>query len=262
MKNFMVANLRDGDKRYKMDNLTNLLKAQIENSLDLGWKIEDIIVLSNFDFEYLGVKMIKADLNSFCWTGSKVFGVKWLFNNTDIDDIVWAHDLDAWQNVEFDAPDFKDIGLTTYSRPKFNGGSIFWKRKSLDIINKIVNVLTEDNAKREEPTLNRILKLNEYKDRVTVLNMTYNVGCSGFVPRYINSFKPIRVCHFHPYNRVAWETHTLDRNGIGAIPVSRRLERLIRKYFTDLPIKLKGDHHETKNKKRIKIKVFTESVEG
>ena len=79
-----------------------------------------------------------------------------------------------------------------------------------------------------------------------MVNNTFNVGCSGFVKRYNRSIKPIHVCHFHPYNRIAWETHTLDRNGIGEIPVSIRLERLIRKYYPNLPIKLKGDRHGKK----------------
>jgi len=65
-----------------------------------------------------------------------------------------------------------------------------------------------------EPTLNRVLTSKQYRDRVTVLNNTFNVGCSGFAKRWERSLKPIRVSHFHRYNRTAWETHALDRNGL------------------------------------------------
>jgi len=251
MKNLLVANQRD-NKRYNQKALEQMLKAQVENSLDCGWNKEDIIILSNFEFKHMGVKANPIALNEFCFTGSKVFGVKWLFENTDTE-VVWAHDLDAWQNVPFECPDFKDIGVACYSRPKFNGGSIFWRKTSKDILDEVVKTLTEDKANREEPTLNKILKLDKYIGRVTELNNTFNVGCSGYVKRYYYSHKPIRVCHFHPYNRIAWETHVLDRNDIGCSSVSIRLERVIRKYYHKLPIKLKGDFNEKKRKEAKKL---------
>ena len=66
------------------------------------------------------------------------------------------------------------------------------------------------------------------------MNHSYNVGCSGFVSRYEKSLKPIRVCHFHPNNNVAWEIHALDRDNTGNIAVTIRLERLLRKYYPNL----------------------------
>lgn len=240
MKNFMVANLRENDKRYSKEQIEILLKAQIENSLDLGWKVEEIIILANFDFEFMGVKTEKFNLNNFCLTGSKMWGIKWLLEDKPIK-IVWTHDLDCWQNVKFESPKFKDVGITTYSRPKLNGGSVFWKYSSKDIIDEVVKTLEEEKATREEPILNKILKSDKYKDRVTIIDNTYNVGCSGFVPRYERSEKPIKVCHFNPENRLAWETHVLDRNELGEenVSVGRRLERLVRKYYPNLAIKLK-----------------------
>jgi hypothetical protein len=252
MKNLMVANLKGNSKRYDVKSLTKLLKAQIENSLDVGWKKKDIVIIANFDFEYMGVRTVQTDLNDFCWTGSKVFAVKWYYENTDYKGVIWSHDLDAWQNVPFLKPKFKHVGISQYSKPKYNGGSVFWRHQGKDILDEVVRLLTDNQEVREEPTLNRVLKSKQFRRRVTLLNNTFNVGCSGFVKRYEASIKPICVCHFHPYNRIAWETHTMDRNQIGddKIPVSRRLERLIRKYYTDLPIKLKGDHKCQKKTKK------------
>lgn len=249
MKNLMVANLR-GKGRYTENSIEVLLKAQIENSLDLGWLDKDMIVITNFPFEFMGIKSVIIDLNKFCWTGSKMFGLQNYLENNKIDDVIWAHDLDAWQNAWFDCPEFKDVGGSYYSRPKFNGGSIFWKESSKDIIDEVVNRLKKDNLKKEEPTLNEVFKSDKYKDRVTVLNETYNVGCSGYVERYERSIKPIKVCHFHPYNRIAWETHSLDRNGLGVIGITSRLERILRKYYPGLATELSEEGKKRSIEKR------------
>lgn len=246
---------------YSIDSFKILLSAQIENSLDLNWKKEDLIILSNFNFEYMGVKTTRIPLNNFCLTGSKMFGIKWFFENNDTDEIVWSRDCDTWQNVEFSEKDLKygenhfsgknpniidfnkyDVGASYYSREKFNGGSLFWKLSALDIINRIVDEITKSKENKEEPTINRMFKSVEYKDRVANLSYSLNLGCSGFCPRYERAEKPIKICHMNVRNRLAWETHVLDRNGLGEnnIPVGRRLERLIRKYYPNLAIKLKN----------------------
>ncbi len=253
MKNFMVAN-RSKHKRYDFEKIELLIKAQIENSLDLGWEIKDIILLANFNYEFLGVKTLKAKLNKNCLTGSKVFGIKYLFDNKLIsdDEIIWAHDLDAWQNVWFECPEIKDVGITCYSTSKFNGGSIFWNKKAKDIVDAIVDIINNDNEKKEEPTLNDVLKSKKYKDRVEIINRSFNVGCSGYVVRWLDSIKPLKVCHFHPYNNIAWETHALDRNGLDVKGITPRLEKIIRKYYPNLATKLsrKGEKAQKERKDR------------
>jgi len=228
MKNLIVANMSN-TWRYCPEHISLLINAQIENSLELGWLPEDIILIANFDHEFMGVKAHNTELNKTCLTGSKMFAVKWFYDNVSIDTI-WAHDLDAWQNWPFKEPEFKDVGVCCYSRPKFNGGSVFWKSSAKDIVSDIVNNILSGEQRKEEPTLNRLLK-SKYKDRVTVLNNTYNVGCSGFIPRFQRSEKPIKVCHFHPYKRRAWRafmTPIVDNSIAGSI----RLERLLRKYYS------------------------------
>ena len=69
------------------------------------------------------------------------------------------------------------------------------------------------------------------------------------VPRYQRSIKPIRVCHFHPYNRIAWETHALDRNGIGEKGISDRLEQIIRKYYPDIATELSEEGRQRRSEK-------------
>ena len=256
MKNFLIAN-KSKNNRYKFENIDILIKAQIENSLELGWKVEDIILLSNFDYEFMNVKSINTSLNKNCLTGSKMFGMKYLFDNNMVDDVIWAHDLDAWQNVPFYCPEFKDVGITCYSTSKYNGGSIFWKKSAKDIVDKILDEINSNEENKEEPTLNKILKSREYKKRVTNVNNTFNVGCSGYVKRWGRSVKPIRVCHFHPYNSTAWETHGLDRNNIGQKGVTDRLEKVLRKYYPDLAKELskKGKIAQIERKEETKAEI-------
>lgn len=238
----MVANRREDSRRYNPERIDILLKAQIENSIQVGWDTQDIVLLTNFDFEFMDVKAIQVDLNEFCLTGSKIFGLKWWFDNNEVEDIIWSKDLDCWQNIKFDCPEFEgDVGAVQYNNPKYNGGSTFWKPKSKDIIDEIVKRLSENKAEKEEPLLNKVFKSKEYRDRISVLNNTYNVGCSGFLPRYQKSIKPIHVNHFHPYNRIAWELHALDRKRIGEVAITVRLERLLRKYYPDLATELRDE---------------------
>jgi hypothetical protein len=235
MKNVMIANLHEKSK-FKMEGLVVNIKAQLENSFELNWKPEDICLIGNFDFEYKGVKMMKCKLNKICLTGSKMFGIRWLMQK-NLDNVYWAHDLDCWQGIEFECPLFKDVGICEYSRPTFNGGSVFWRNTSQDIVNVVAKTIDKEKSNKEEPILNRILKQDTYKSRVTVLNSTFNIGCSGFVKRYERAIKPICVSHFHPTNRIAWDTHAMDRNQLGCKSISDRLEVLLRSFYPKLATK-------------------------
>lgn len=239
LKNVVVANWKQGGKASR-DELEKLLRAQIENSIEIGWQKEDIIAVTNFPFEFEGVKARQLQMPDFCLTGSKMFAVQCLLRENPFPGYsYWLHDLDCWQNISFDIPTFKDVGVTHYSRPKINGGSIFWRISASDLVEEIVDALVADQSAREEPTLQRIL--GGRTDRVTILDSTFNVGCSGFVPRCAAASKPIRVCHLHPTNRIAWETHTLDRNGTGLTSVNPRLNSLLRRYWSNLAIELQPD---------------------
>ena len=233
MKNLLVANIQKHG-RYAEEKMHTLCKAQVENSIECGWEPEDIHLITNFPFSFMGVQGLETALNSNCLRGSKLYGMKYLFDTDRVNgEVIWAHDLDAWQNCWFDEPDFRDIGACYYSQPKVNGGSIFWKHQAKYILEAVLKEI-EKGEQREEPVLQRMLKDEKYASRVTILDHTYNVGCSGFVPRASRSMLPIRVAHFNPLNRIAWDTHCLDRNQVGIRSIGYRLEKLIRKYYPGL----------------------------
>lgn len=252
MKNLLAANIVENNKRS--GEIKTLLKAQVHNSLDVGWKPENIILVTNFNFEYMGIKSYNTELNKTCLTGTKLFALKYVFDNNlhkeeGLKEMVWSHDLDAWQNEWFFQPTLiEDVGATYYGKPKFNGGSIFWRPESKDILEEAIEIILSNNEAKEEPTLNDLFK-NKYKDRVNPMNNTFNVGCSSFRERYMRSSKPIKVAHFHPYNRIAWETHRLDRDGIGFKSVDFRLEMILRQYYPKLAFTLSPEGRQAQEKK-------------
>ena len=232
MKNLMVANWREG-ARVSRGELRALLDAQVENSLALGWTPRDLMIVANFPYEYLGVQSQGVEeLNTHCLRGSKMFALDQLFKSGQIgtDDLIWAHDLDAWQNFWFAPPEFADIGIAEYSQPKFNGGSVFVRYAAQDVVAQIVSRIVEKREDREEPTINQVLRSLPHEERVTVLNSTYNLGCSGFRERFTRGSKPILVSHFHPTNKMAWDTHINNRNGMGETTAPRLVELLIRRF--------------------------------
>lgn len=251
MKNLIVVNFPPDGK--KSAELLTITQAQSYNTKFFGWKEEDFLIVSNHDKCCDFGTWIKTDLNKSCYTGSKLFAVKYLYEYGITNDSVWAHDLDAWQNSSFIEPQFLDAGFCHYSRPKINGGSQFWKKSALDIINHTIYRIQEKTSQKEEPCLQAMYP--SFSNRISILNSTYNIGCSGFVERYTLARKPIIVCHFHPTNRIAWQTHALDRNGLGVFSVSNELRANLGLFYK-LPTEL-DDEGKKAQARKIKARLGT-----
>ncbi|WP_455388381.1 hypothetical protein [Petrachloros mirabilis] len=234
MKNVLVANsqMRQGGCSFSV--LETYVKAQIENSLEIGWAARDILLLANFDYEFMGIKAQRIEINDPRLTSSKAFAICELLKNASCRDELWVHDLDAWQNLWFDRPLFEDMGICQYSgnrRPSFNGGSVFYKPAARDIMITVSLLLSSKPMINEETAFNQVLFTELYRHRVTLLNSTYNVGCSNFAERYARSSKPVRVCHFHPDCRAHIRTHLLGQNDLHVCTTSDRLSRLLQRHF-------------------------------
>lgn len=240
MKRLLVCNLPNiPNRRYRKENILPIINCQIDSLLTLGWDKKNILLLTNFEHNFMDVRAIKINFNKQCLTGSKLWAAQYIFKNGLCEEMLWAGDLDLWMSVYFDEPEILDVGLSTYSNAKkLNGGNIFWNPKSIDIIDNIIKTIEQRNNQKEEPAINEILKSDEYKKRVTILNTTWNCGCSGFYPRFLRANKPIKCVHLNINNRLAWETHTLSRDGMGVRSVSKQLEHILRKYFPNLATKL------------------------
>lgn len=240
MKNMLAVNFRPKGKLSEAE-LRELIDAQIENSVALGWAARDMVIVTNLSLN-VPATVVPATLNDTCLTGSKMFALHHLFSLGLIrgDEVWWVHDLDAWQNHWFEPPELLDIGLAEYSEPKFNGGSVLLRAGARDMVAAIIGGITASKAHREEPAIDAVLRSDAFRHRVTVLDSTFNVGCSAYAIRHGRSAKPILVSHFHPKSRPSWRTHIHGDRKLRETSVSPRLyELLLRRFHGGVPPNVK-----------------------
>lgn len=197
-------------KEFYDDEHKNAVKIQIDNSLRLGWKREDILLVTNFDYEYNGVKSIVVGDENYCpitqnrlWTATKIYVIDYMFRSGMIeDDIYWYHDFDCFQLNPFTSVKedmgTADLGLTNYGRmPRLCSASMFFNKNAGDIFAKIkeeVNRVKKD----EETVIASLINANDdFKNRVKKLNTTYAFQKWNMWHSYCRSDKPIKAVHFH-----------------------------------------------------------------
>lgn len=234
---FIYINPRkDFDEEHKI-----LAKIQIDNSLELGWKPEDIIMITNFPYEYRGVQSLIVGDNQFCehwkWS-SKINVINYLFDQNFFGaDLYWFHDFDLFQLEPISEDelglDNLDAGFTDYGRSaKWNTGSFWFKRSARDIFSWIKSELYLRQTD-EEKTLTRMTDRNfkGINNRIKRLNVTYNFGMRKTRELYDMATKPLRCLHFHPQSTLL---NTMDIAMYGKNRLGKPLmnERLI-KIFND-----------------------------
>jgi len=250
MKNLLIY---INPTEYFDKETTVLVKLQIENSLELGWKLEDLILVTNFPYEYMGVKAFIIGGENYCELfpqATKVDTIVHLFKIGFIgDDLYWLHDLDSYQQEIITEEELGleglDLGLTDYGRkPRWNGGSTFLRKSAADIYQTLKDVMYAKNAnyksgiwKNEEDVLMEMTKnnTNGINSRVKRLNYTYNFGVRKIKECYEKTSKPIKVLHFHP-ERIYWgKSRALDiimygKNSLEIPLMNKRLSILFKKY--------------------------------
>ena len=206
MKNLLIyINPRKGfDEEHQ-----RLAKIQIDNSLSLGWKKEDILLVTNFAFEHNGIRALIIDDSHYCVVNdkaSKINSIIHLFECGLLNELIWFHDFDAYQlqpiSEEELGLDSVDAGFTDYGWwKKWNTGSIFFKPSSLDIFRWIREGVYENNTGEEEAMV--ILtdnNTNNINSRIKRLNISYNFGKQmvNYDHKRHIADKPLKVAHFHP----------------------------------------------------------------
>lgn len=211
-----------------------LVKLQIDNSLDLGWEREDIMLATNFDYEYNGVKSIVVSDDNFSQSdnpGSKHLAICELISRGLIKkgELYWFHDLDAFQSETITESelgmDGADLALTDYGwRERWATGSMFFAAQAEDIFRILLEtanlfkireefalmVLTYQDRYRlydeqqkeiyNPEMMDKVPMAKDIQKRVKKINTSYN-----FVPFYNTKYcyeiaiKPIKVVHFHPF---------------------------------------------------------------
>lgn len=213
MKNLMIyisptGSFNNPDPKLVSNDAELLIKVQIENSLEIGWKPENILLYTNFEFRYGEVKAkVITDVEYFepQPQAMKPLTIAKLFEKNLIEDneLYWSHDLDAFQlypitETELEMDQY-DVALTEYHFPhNWNGASVFFKKSSEDIFYKIREIMVKSKI-NEEKALQKLTNEDEnIQKRVKKINRTYSFAPYSFEYSYPLADKPIRVAHFHP----------------------------------------------------------------
>ena len=173
-----------------------LAKIQIDWSLEMGWKQEDIWLVTNFPYEYHGVKAIQVEDDCYYPDfnrATKVPVINRLYEKGLIKDVVWFHDFDAFQFKPLDVK--SDFAVTQYGKcskckeNKWNAGSFFFK-DAHDTF-KLIEKVMYDHGIDEENALTYMFNhgFTDYE----LLDIKYNTHI------YSPITEDILVAHFHPF---------------------------------------------------------------
>lgn len=236
MKNLMVYVSPDHDFN---EEYATLIKLQIDNSLDLGWKPEDILIVTNFEFEYGGIKAVLVGDEHFCALrprSIKTTIIPYLVISGIVKDgeIYWNHDLDAIQMNVMDEKDLGmdniELGMTDYGwKSRWCMGSFFFKSSTIDIFKLTKDIIfknIEDEIAMSSLTDNNT---NDINNRSKRLNITYNVGQRKPVENFTRSEQPVKVVHFHPNRKRVLDVF-MGANGTGKPLLTERLINIFKKY--------------------------------
>lgn len=182
-------------------------KVQIENSLKWGWDQSNILLYTNFEFEYNGIKATVLDGVEFFDRkpqASKINAIARLFEKDLILDgeLYWFHDLDAFQVCPTPSLFVKlghyDIAVTDYgTTSKWSTGVIYFKKGAKDLFYKLRDTTYALDID-EETALMCLTKFNRnVRRRVARINKTFNFTPRQLPKVYSVSDKPIKVIHFH-----------------------------------------------------------------
>jgi hypothetical protein len=221
MKNLLTYISKD--KKFNDEHLM-AAKIQIDNSLELWWKPSDILLVTNFDFEYNGVKSIVIDDGNYCdyhFPATKVYVINYLFKHGFIKNYMyWYHDFDCFQLNRLIKPDFPDMGVTNYGRmPRICSASMFFKKSASDIFQRIQEKCDSERMGEEEAIMKLINGDTNLQQRVKLLNITYAMHKFNFGHCYARAIKPIQAVHFHlTPDKYDFYVNGNNRAGLSIIP--------------------------------------------
>lgn len=233
MKNLLVY--ISPDKKFS-EECEVLARVQIDNSISLGWKKEDILFITNYEYEYNGVRaVLVGDENYYAPRprSIKTAIIPVLIEQGIIEEgnLYWNHDFDAYQLNAIKENELglegADVGLTDYGwRERWCMGSYFFKHSSKDIFQSAKDIIYKNIE--DEDAIMELTKDGNIGARCRRLNVTYNFGMRNVESNYGRADKPLKVVHFHPHYK--W-VKTLDifmygRNGLGVPLINKRLTEI------------------------------------
>ena len=208
------------------------VKIQIDNCLSLGWKKEDILLVTNFPYEYNGVKAILVGDENYCEsipTTSKINAIVDLLKNPSYDiftintiidlfnkkvidpkQLYFFHDIDLFQNEVITEEEIErelgdaDLGLCDKGRmPLWNSGTIFFRESTADIFNRTKEIAYEYGTTDETALMvlytNNLLWATEKEPEVNIGNRIVPAN----IPGMENASKRIKKINIS-YNLRRW----------------------------------------------------------
>lgn len=235
MKNLMVYMNGKGFGYKKFDNKIDcLIKAQIDNSLRLGWNKKDIILITNFNYTYNSITAyMTPDLCVYSGKCNPLIGIYVALR--EFNDTVWYHHHDAFQLRKFDIDIDSDIHIFKNHNDTLNPSSIFVKKNAIDIIEQTIKTAdyrfdrfgAVDDA---SVPLTKTLELSMVSNRVKYLDPTMCYESTTVV----DSPNDIKVVHFNPYDETQWKLMCTESNIYDRRIVDGELRDAIKKCVTGI----------------------------
>lgn len=143
------------------ETATYYLNKQISSSLKCGWNRNDIIIATNFDFEFLNVKAFNIENEFKNQTGSclsKYIALEWAIKN--FNENIWLNDHDNFQFKSFD----------------------------IESINKILNnYYIYCSGKKKK------VKHNKYKIQWSDLSIFFSPKCKDSISKFISNYRNLNL---------------------------------------------------------------------
>jgi hypothetical protein len=224
------------DEEHKM-----AVRIQIDNSLSLGQKPEDIVLATNFDYEYRSVKSVLIgddNLADHFVPATKIYAITSLLNSGLIGkDIYWYHDFDCFQlnpmtDIEKDMAGY-DMGVTNYGRmPRMCSASIFFRDTAKDIFNHLKGEIAKNKSGEEGEITKLMENKTAFTDRIKHLNITYAFHKFNLKHCYDMADKPIKAVHFH-LTPDKYDFYVRGNNKMGMVLIPERLIEIFHKHGFD-----------------------------
>lgn len=239
------------------------IKIQIDNILDLGGKVSDIILATNFPYEYNGVKSLLVSSDNYsdispCVATINVIVELFERKLIEKDELYWYHDTDAYQLYGITESELNlgqaDMGLVEWcTRQRFSASPIFFKSSAKDIFGWIKEIIYKYKV-NEELALNALFTNNllwatgsprgaltnfvplnipgaeNMHERVKKLNITHNLEVDSLGPNYHLVAKPLKVAHFHFSSDLSLDSAMYGKNSLKKVLLPERLIKIFYKH--------------------------------
>lgn len=237
MKNLIVYVVED--PQADLAAVRKLLELHVDNSLELGWRPQDIVLRTSFPFEARGVRAVEVEAGGRPRTVRvtafhKIRCLLEVFDFLDHGEVCWYHDLDAYQLEPFDGPPSRrPLSFCLYTqrgRQLIQGGSLFFSSLARAVFTEVYDLLVHHGCRTDEFALTDVAGRPEFFGFFELLDGAFNLGTTDFALRYQLAHPPIRVAHFH-LGRPAHRALFLEGgNSLGVYPLPERFIELLARH--------------------------------